>query len=309
MTEQEVLDPGVPIVDPHHHLWASASGVRYLLDEFVADLDSGHDIRATVYVEAAPTMYRRGGPDSLRALGEVEFANGIAAMSASGSFGPVRVAAAIVAHADLELEEAALRDVLDAYVAVAGERFRGIRQATFTSAVPALLRDPRFRRGFGLLVDRGLTFDAIVRPEEIPDVSDLAGAFPEAAIVLDHIGMPDGADVDLWRRSVRDLARHRNVSVKIGGLGMLRLGVPEGAHPGSAELAEIWGPYVEVALDEFGPSRCMFESNFPMDAATCDYRTLWNTFARLATGYSHDEKADVFGGTASRFYGLPIPRR
>jgi predicted TIM-barrel fold metal-dependent hydrolase len=316
--DTEIFGPGLPIIDTHHHLWnigewffsmPGTDGIRrysrYLFDEFLADLDTGHDVRATVYMEADPMrpMYRIDGPPALRPLGEVEFATGVAAMAASGAFGPTRVAAAIVAHTRLEEHEATVRQALDAYRRVADERFRGIRQPTISSAIPGLYRDPRFRRGFALLEEYGLTFDALVGGQELADVADLAGAFPGTTIVLDHAGSPAGIDHDAWLAGIRAVAAHPNVVIKLGGLGMEGLG--DGL-AGSEQLAVVWRPYLQACIEAFGTDRCMFESNFPMDSEVCGYRTLWNAFARLTAGASLSEQRDLFALTASRVYRIEI---
>src|SRR5438552_18742061 len=167
--KEEILEPDLPIVDPHHHLVDRANTGRYLLDELLADTASGHNIEATVYLEWL-SMYRAGGPVELRPVGEVEFANGVAAMAASGLYGKTRVCAGIVGHADLTLG-APVEKVLEAMIAAGGGRFRGIRfitashpdQAEWGSAVirPAsLLLDPRVREGSARPEPLALSFDA-----------------------------------------------------------------------------------------------------------------------------------------------------
>ncbi|CAA9543489.1 MAG: Purine/pyrimidine phosphoribosyl transferase, partial [uncultured Thermomicrobiales bacterium] len=98
---EEIIEPALPIVDPHHHLW-DRPGWRYLLDELLADLNSGHTIVATVFLQCR-AMHRADGPEALRPVGETEFVNGVAAMSASGGYGLTRVCAGIVGPADLRL--------------------------------------------------------------------------------------------------------------------------------------------------------------------------------------------------------------
>jgi predicted TIM-barrel fold metal-dependent hydrolase len=317
--QEEILEPDLPIVDPHHHLWEDARP-RYLLDELLADIGSGHDVRATVFIECG-AMYRADGPEALRPVGEVEFANGVAAMSASGCYGPARVCAGIVGHADLRLGEA-LEPVLDAMERAGGGRFRGIRQmATHDDQVrvhafPGLLLDTRFRDGFARLQRRGHRFEAWLYHSQLPELIDLMEAFPEARVVLNHIGGRIGvgtyaAQQDAvkaaWSRDVRALARYPGLHVKLGGLGMplCGFGFETRERPvSSAELAEAWRPWFETCIAAFGPDRCMFESNFPVDRVSCSYRTLWNAFKRIATGASVDEKAALFSDTAARFYDL-----
>jgi predicted TIM-barrel fold metal-dependent hydrolase len=319
---EEIIDPERPIVDPHHHLW-DRGGQRYLIEEFAADLASGHNIVATVYVEAR-SMYRAAGPDAFRPLGEVEFANGMAAMSASGGYGRAAICAGIVGHVDLLLGEAA-RDVLEAGMAAGGGRFRGIRHSSPWNADPevagiyaarpkGLLLDPTFRKGFGCLAPLGLSFDAWLFHPQIGELADLARAFPDTTIVLDHCGGPIGLGsyrrdevFPGWKKSIGDIATCRNVVVKLGGLGMRLLGHDFHARatpPSSDELAAAWRPWIETCIDAFGPDRAMFESNFPPDKGQCSYQVIFNTFKRLSAQYSEAEKTALFSGTAARIYRL-----
>ncbi|HEX2891218.1 amidohydrolase family protein [Vineibacter terrae] len=321
---EDILEPGLPIVDPHHHLW-ERPGWRYLLPELLADTGSGHNIVATVFVQCR-AMYRADGPAELKPLGETEFVNGVAAMSASGGYGATRVCAGIVGHADLALG-ARVQDVLEAHLRVAGDRFRGIRHIsawdTDTSVlnpnyqVPqGLMHSTAFREGFARLSKLGLSFDAWLYHPQIGELEALARAFPETAIVLDHVGGPlhigayAGKQAEVlarWRPAMQALAACPNVHVKLGGLGM-RIGgftFHEQAEPPSSEaLAAAWKPYVETCIEAFGASRCMFESNFPVDKGSYAYPEFWNACKRLAQGASAAEKADLFSGTATRFYRL-----
>ncbi|MDE2462553.1 MAG: amidohydrolase family protein [Alphaproteobacteria bacterium] len=344
---EPILEPELPIVDPHHHLWDRPAGVlrdlpplqhgfmdiirntpRYLFDELLKDLSSGHNIIATVYMECG-AMYRAEGPEALRCVGETEFVNGVAAMSASGLYGPVRACAGIVGHVDLRLAERA-EDVLRAHIAAGHGRFRGIRQSASWSADPAVLgplhgrvpaglyADQSFRSGFGLLHKLGLSFDAWFVEPQLPEVLDLARAFPETLIVIDHVGTPLGigtyagqreARFKDWQSGMRKLAACSNVHVKLGGLAMPFAGFAWSyAHrPASAqELADAWRPYIDECIQSFGPKRCMFESNFPVDAFSCDYATLWNALKLCAEAYTAEEKTALFSGTAKRVYRLEL---
>src|SRR5271156_6957649 len=235
LREEEVLDPSRRIVDPHHHLW-DRGGQRYLLDELTSDIASGHNVIATVYVEAR-SMYRAKGPEAFRPVGEVEFANGAAAMSASGGYGPAAICAGIVGHVNLLLGEGA-RAVLEAEIAAGQGRFRGIRHSSAWDADPdvagmyatrpkGLLLDAAFRKGFGCLAPLGLSFDAWLFQPQIGELTDLARAFPDTRIVLDHcgglvgIGIYAGRREELfpaWKASIREIAKCPNVVVKLGGL-------------------------------------------------------------------------------------------
>ena len=322
MTE-EILEPQLPIVDPHHHLWDHAQS-RYLLDELLADTGSGHHVTATVFVECM-SMYRADGPDAMKPVGETEFVNGVAAMSASGRYGATRVAAAIVGFADLTLGER-VGAVLDAHLA-ASPRFRGIRHAagwdasdevrnSHTKPPRGLFLESGFRRGFAELGRRGLSFEAWLYHPQLADLVGLAKAFPETTIVLDHFGGPLGigpyagkrAEIfQSWKSAIRSVADCPNVVAKLGGLVMPLngFGLHKRAAPvTSSELSDLTREWYLHTIDVFGPARCMFESNFPVDKVSCSYRVLWNSFKRIAAAFSSAEKATMFSGTATRVYRL-----
>jgi predicted TIM-barrel fold metal-dependent hydrolase len=322
---EEIIDPDLPIIDPHHHLW-DLPGSHYLLPEVLRDVSSGHNIVRTVFVECN-SMYRASGPLKLRSLGETEFVNGVAAMSASDRYGKVRIAAGIVGAVDLQ-SGAAVRSVLERHVAAAGARFRGIRVQSAWDPDPlfggpmdpkrqALLADRKFRQGFAQLAPMGLSFDAWCFHTQIADIDNLARAFPGTRIVLDHVASPLGVGpyasrreeiLAGWRSAMAGLRPHQNVYIKLGGLGMITFGSPhykQRPAATAAVLAAEWRPYIEYCIEQFGVQRCMFESNFPVDADTCDYRTLWNAFKHITLNYSAAEKAELYHDTARRAYRLP----
>jgi predicted TIM-barrel fold metal-dependent hydrolase len=321
---EPILDPELPIVDPHHHLWQRGDH-RYLLDELRADAESGHNILATVFLECR-SMYRADGPPQLRPVGETEFVAGIAAMSASGNYGKTRVAAGIVGAADLTLGDR-VEPVLLAHMRAGGGRFRGVRHSAGYDADPAignsrpemqphLYARPDFRAGLARLSALGLSFDAWLYHPQLADVIDLAHDFPATPIVMGHVGGVLGYGpyagrpteiLVAWKRSMAELAGCPNVVVKLGG--MVNRGAGFDFHaaakpPSSEAMAEIWRPYVEACIELFGAKRCMFESNFPVDKMAIGYVPLWNAFKRIAAGASHDEKQALFAGTAARFYRL-----
>ena len=324
---EDILDPDLPIVDPHHHLWERA-GNRYLLDEHLADVRTGHNIKATVFVECG-SFYRANAQASMAPVGEAEFANGVGAMTASGSYGPTLVCAGIVGTADISMGADAGR-VLDAHIAAAGERFRGIRMIVKWDAdeelnngryiIPrGLMQDADFRAGFALLAPRRLSFDAMVYHPQIPELAELARRFPDTTIVLNHIGgllartrtyrdhMEEATAH--WRAALVELGKCPNVFVKLGGLGMpyLGFGLERLEAPASSQrLAQLWGPLFDACIEAFGPSRCMFESNFPPDRDSVDYPVLWNVFKRVAAKYSASERQALFFGAAARAYRLDV---
>jgi len=322
---EEIIEPDLPIVDPHHHLVERPETGRYLLPELLADTSDGHNITATVYLEWL-SMYRAQGPVELRPVGEVEFANGVAAMAASGTYGRTQICAGIVGYADLTLG-APVEKVLQAMIQAGGGRFRGIRfitashpeQAAWGSAVirpEGLLMNPKLREGFARLAPLGLSFDAWMYYTQLSELVDLARAFPGTQIVLDHVGGAIGLGPHAgkrdevfvaWSRQLHELATCPNVSVKLGGLGMRMFGFTHHLGelpPSSEELAAAWRPYIETCIAAFGPERAMFESNFPVDKGSCSYRVLWNAFKRIAGGCSAAERAALFAGTATKLYRL-----
>lgn len=322
---EEVLDPDLPIIDPHHHLW-DFPGARYMFPDFLRDAMDGHAVLASVYVQCK-SMYRMGEPKTLRSLGETEFANGIGAQSASGLYGDLRACAGIVANCDLRLEESALIAVLEAHLAAARSRLRGIRQPSNwhpSPDVPAnivpppegLLAHPCFRRGVNLLGSMGLSLDIYCFHTQIREVTAMARACPGTSIILDHCGVPLGigpysgqreAVFQIWRTDLQELATCPNVMLKLGGLGMPTAGFSFESlktPATSAELAIAWRPYIESGIEAFGANRCMFESNFPVDKVSGSYRTFWNAFKRLAAGTSNSERQDLFAGTARRVYRI-----
>jgi predicted TIM-barrel fold metal-dependent hydrolase len=344
MPIEPILEPQLPIVDPHHHLWdrtmapplppeiakhpfmtVIALNPRYLFDEFRADLASGHNVRATVFVECT-SMYNADAPERLRPVGETEFVNGVAAMSASGVYGELRACAGIVSRADF-MQGDAVREVLEAHLAAAPHRFRGVRHSASFDADSGVLGplaryaaglyvSDAFRVGFKHLAQMGLSFDAWLLEPQLPDLIDLVRRFPDTTIVLDHVGTPLGLAsyagrqqerFGIWRERMTELSRFPNLNVKLGGLGMSFCNFESFMcePPATSEvLARHWRPYIETTIELFGANRCMFESNFPVDRGSCTYDVLWNAFKRIAASYSADEKRALFSGTAERVYRL-----
>ncbi|HWG03526.1 MAG TPA: amidohydrolase family protein [Beijerinckiaceae bacterium] len=324
-TQESPIEPDLAIIDPHHHL-RDRPGHLYLLPELLRDITRGHKIEATVAVECT-AMFRPDGPLELRPVGETEFLNGIAAMSASGQYGPTRVCAGFVSYADFGLGRSRVQAGLEAHMAAGNGRLRGIRNTvawdrfddiknTRGTNRPHALMDPAFREGFACLAPLNLSFDTWLYFTQLDEAFDLAAAFPQTTIIIDHCGGPVhigpyvGKHDEVfseWRTRLSDLARLPNVFLKIGGLGMITLGFGlnrEPARPSSERLAGLWRPYIETCIDLFGPNRCMFESNFPPDKKSCDYGILWNGFKRVASQYTAAEKASLFKDTASKVYRL-----
>ncbi len=315
------IEPDLEICDAHHHLW-DRDGSRYLVDEFLDDTN-GHRVTKSVYVECL-SRYRADGPETLRPVGETEFVHKITAGEPAQP-GATRVAAGIVGFADLALGSA-VRSVLKAHLEASG-RFRGVRHASawdasdkihnaHTNPSRNLLGESAFREGFACLGGLGLSFDAWVYFHQIPELADLAGAFPETPVILNHVGGPIGVGpyagqreevFETWRGHMAELAKRDNVAVKLGGLTMAASGF--GWHKretpaGSGDLAEAMAPYYQTCIEHFGAARCMFESNFPIDGTGGAYTTLWNAFKRVSDGYSPDERRALFHDTAAKIYRL-----
>ena len=324
LVTEEVLDPQQPIIDPHHHLWERDGG--YFLDELLVDITSGHDVRATVFLQCG-YGYRSDGPEALRPVGETAFVASLAREAAARGLRQ-QACAGIVGCADLTLG-AALAPVLQAHIEAGGGYFRGVRHisardeafhASLLGRPPAgLLQQPAFRQGLKQLHAAGLSFDAWLYHPQLDELTDLARALPELPIVLNHLGGPlavgpyhaQGARVHReWRKGIQTLASCPNVRLKLGGLAMAICGFDfhlRPVPPSSQELATAWAPYLQDAIELFGAERCMFESNFPVDKAMCSYVSLWNAYKLVTADASAAEKAALFHDTANQFYRLGLP--
>lgn len=322
-TVEAAIEPGLEIVDAHHHLWEADTGYgRYTLDDLRLDTDAGHNVVETVFIDCG-SGYRTDGPEHLRPIGETEYVAGCAGRSDRSAGAKIT---AIVGHADLTLGSA-VTEVLEAHVEAAGGRFKGIRHSGARlddAAVPTSRTQPPvnlyaqedFRAGARSLGAMGLSYEAWQYHPQLPMVAELARAVPELNIVVNHIGGPAGVGSYAGRRSevledvrrdLAPLAELDNVYVKLGGIGMSRYGtdwLPVGRPPTSDEVAGEWGDILKWCIEAFGPARSMFESNYPVDGETTAYGVLWNAFKKVSTGYSETERADLFAGTARRFYRL-----
>jgi L-fuconolactonase len=325
--QEQAIEPDLPIVDPHHHMWDRPHN-RYLSEDLLADVNTGHNIVATCFEECRE-MYRAEGPQELKSLGETEFVTGIAAMSASGKYGKTRCIAGIIGNVDLRIGGRAA-DILGHHVTISGGRFKGIRNGATWHADPSLeiycsgapeglYRDRKFREGFAALAALGLSFDAWLFQTQLDDVADLARAFPQAAIVLNHVGGPLAIGpyagkreeaFAIWKQGIEKVAAASpSTYVKLGGLGMKISGFTffeNELPPSSQDLEQAWRPYIETGIAAFGPERSMFESNFPVDKGMCSYPVMWNAFKRIAAGCSAHEKTALFSGAATNAYRLAI---
>ena len=327
LTTEPVLEPEIPICDPHHHFWdfrtERVPHQRYLLHELADDINSVTNVRSTVFVEAR-SMYRASGPEEMRPVGEVEFVQGLAAASATGLYGPGQAAAAIIGHANLNLGDG-VKPVLEALQAASSNRFRGIRHSvtwddspeivnTALHRAPGQLGTAQFRAGAKVLSDMGMSLEGWMYFHQMPDLADFAKALPDLTIILNHIGglmrigPYAGRDEEVlaqWRRGIDAVAECPNVSMKLGGMGMPANGFDWHTRDtpiGSEELAESMASFMNYCIEKFGPNRCMFESNFPVDKVSYSYNVMYNAFKRLSKGYSASERADMFHDTAVRVY-------
>jgi len=331
LTTEPTLEPELPICDPHHHFWdfrtARVPYQRYLLHELAADIHSGHHVRSTVFIEAR-AMYRADGPEEMRPVGEVEFVQGLAAAGASGLYGPGRAAAAIVGHANLNLG-ARVAPVLEALQVASPNRFRGIRHSVTWDPHPEVentaahnmkgqLASDQFRAGARVLAQMGLSLEGWLYFPQLPELADFAKAVPDLPIILNHIGglirvgpyaNRDDEVLATWRRGIAAVAECPNVVMKLGGIGMPRTGFDWHTRDkpiGSEELAEAMAPWMTYCIEQFGPNRCMFESNFPVDKVSYSYNVLYNAFKQLSKDYSAAERAAMFHDTAARVYRIDV---
>jgi L-fuconolactonase len=326
LTPEPTLEPELPICDPHHHLWEFRPEPmhyqRYLLPDLAEDLHSGHNVRATVFIEVK-ARYRPDGPEEMRPVGEVAFVEGLATESARGTYGRTRVAAAIIGYADLKLG-ARVAPVLEAMQAVSPTRFRGVRHSTGWDPSPELvnrdiegvLSSAQYRAGARVLAGMGLCLENSLYHPQLAELAAFARAVPDLTIILNHIGglvrvgayaHRDDEVLPAWRQGIADVAACPNVIIKLGGVGQHRFGFDWHARAkpiGSAELAAALSPLMQYCIEQFGPDRCMFESNFPVDKVSYSYNVVYNAFKRLSTGYSAAERAAMFHDTAVRVYRI-----
>jgi L-fuconolactonase len=321
---EDVLEPERPIIDPHHHLWRRPDFGSYELEDLWRDTSSGHRIEKTVFIECR-AFYRDNGPEHLRSVGETEAIAEIARESARSAAGRA-VLSGIVAHTDLTRIDT-LHDTLDAHERASHGLLRGIRHAGARDPHPEALSIPGrglegqydredFREGVRMLGQRRLSYDTWHYHHQNQAFAALARAVPETTIILDHFGTPLGvgrfaeqreAIFKEWQRDIADIARCPNVFAKLGGLAMPDngFGWDKRDRPASSdEFVAAQRRYYLHAIECFGPERCMFESNFPVDKRSIGYRVLWNALKKIASGFSESEKQAMFHGTAARVYRL-----
>ena len=328
-TTEEIIEPELPICDPHHHFWdkrTERAFPKYQLDELMADITSGHNVRSTVFIEARSMYAANLSPDD-RPIGEVDYVQGFAAASASGIYGDSRAAASIIGHANLNMGEK-VRPLLER-LALASDRFKGIRHSVTWDPHPEVentalhkresqLVSKDFQAGAKVLSDMGMSFEAWLYFHQLPELLEFAKAVPDLKIILNHIGglVMDGPYSDkkdevisIWREGIASVAECPNVVVKLGGIGMPRTGFDwhERKVPiGSEELADSIAPFFDYCIEHFGTDRSMFESNFPVDKVSFSYPVLYNAFKRYSKEFSGSERAAMFHDNAVDVYKISI---
>ena len=318
--EEEIVEPDLPLVDAHHHLWVRGDE-PYLLREYVEDLNTGHNVVATVFAECH-SMYRQHGPAALRPVGESEFVAGMAAMSDSGVFGPTKICRAMIGSIDVRLG-ADVEPVVEAHETASGGRFRGVRvSAAYHEGVyspcddPNLLADDEVRKAIGVLQDRGHVLDVWVYHSQLEELAELAAAFDDLPIIANHTGVPvlggpyrgrlDAAFQE-WHEGMAVLAARPNVVMKLGGLPLrAKDSSTEGAPATSDDIVRAWERWIDASVELFGPDRCFFETNFPVHKKWCSYPVLWNAFKKLSANYSPDERTALLSATAARVYSVDL---
>ncbi len=318
---EEVLEPELPIIDPHHHLWVR-NGYTYLMPELAADLASGHNIVATVFAECH-SMYRLFGPEEERSLGETEFVRGQAAMSASGEFGNSRACDVMFGNIDLTLG-ASVEPLLEQHIEASGGRFRGVRLSSGwheddrinnVANSAGVLLDPRVGEAVDVINDMGLSLDCWLYHTQLDEFAQLMDAHPGLISILNHVGSPilggpyrdrTNEVYEQWRAGIVQLSKRENVYIKLGAMP-IRMPSYDGdrtSPPGSLEVADAWRPWIEPCIEYFGTGRSMYESNFPVQKRWCSYQVCWNAFKRISVGASLSEKTDLFAGAAARAYRM-----
>jgi predicted TIM-barrel fold metal-dependent hydrolase len=315
---EDIIEPELPILDPHHHMWPQGQGLPYTRDDLHRDADAGHNIVKTIFMECG-SAYNRDAPEHLRSLGETTY---IADQAFSD---PNPLIAGIISSIDLRRDD---RDeLIDAHLAASRELFRGVRDALARASHPEammipgtcpenLYLDPSFRRGVARLGERGFTYDSWHYHHQNSEFLELARATPGTTMVLDHFGTPVGVGpyasqreeiFAQWKKDIAEIAKCPNVVAKIGGLAMPDNGF--GWHTAdrpatSDEFIAQQSRYYLHAIECFSPARCMLESNFPVDRLSLSYGVLWNAYKKMTVHFSASERADLFYGTAARTYNV-----
>lgn len=322
---EDIFEPDLPIIDAHHHIW-DRPGEQYLLDDFAADIASGHRIVGSVFMQCG-FGYASDGPPERRPVGETRRMVELLAQREAGTGRPAGICQGLVGYVDLRLGDRAVA-VLEAHLEAGKGRFKGIRQSSAsdgailstmtTTPPPGLLADAGFRRGYRCLSALGLTYGAWMYHPQIHELIDLVTALPDVRVVLNHLGGPIGIGpyrgkqrgvFERWKAVMIRLAERPNVFIKLGGMARPVVGCEFGAAPlppSSSEMVTAWRPYIETCIEAFGPDRAMFESNFPVDKGECSFHVLWNAYKQMTSGATRREREELVAGSARDFYRLDV---
>lgn len=297
----------IPFVDAHVHLW-DLSRIRYpwlsppfrddgpngsveliarnyLLDDYLSDAQ-GWDVRGMVHVDA--------GADASAALDETRWLQAMADKRGMPN--------AIIAFA--ALDDPNVETLLEAHAA--HPNVRGIRHIVNWHKDPKrsytrrdVTTDPQWARGFAALGKYRLSFDLQAYPSQFAGLASLIAHHPEIPVVINHAGMPvdtDEAGKALWRSGMRALAASPHVAVKLSGVGFIYR---------NWTVDQI-RPYLLEAIDIFGPNRCLFASDFPTDKLFGSFDKHLDAYSKIVSGFSQDERRDLFGRNAARIYRMNI---
>lgn len=317
---EEVLFPHLPIIDPHVHMW-DKSGFDYFAPELLADVLDGHNVEKTIYVECH-MGYNSDPREEFQSVGETAYVLDQLSKAPKTNHD---LAAGILGRANLMLG-ARVRPVLQAHIALAGKRFRGLRAHVAFHSHPEvrypdlprypktdIMRTEEFLAGACAVHELGLALDIFALHTQIDDIVGLAKKLPEMPILIDHCGGPIGdgpyalereRTFAEWSAALRRAAEAPNLHIKLCGLGMARLGFKGPPATTSDELVAKWKPYVRACVDAFGPDRSIFASNFPVDRAAGSYRVVVNAYKKMLSDLPESDLAAIFKENARRFYKL-----
>tara|TARA_B100001142_G_scaffold213228_1_gene211339 strand:+ start:1885 stop:2913 length:1029 start_codon:yes stop_codon:yes gene_type:complete len=325
--KEEIINPELPIIDPHHHLWNGdnqlASSFPYLIDNLSEDTNSGHNIVGTIFMECAQGYYHEG-EDKYKPIGETEYVMKVIKDSKKTSNSANIIG--IISFADLMLGSE-VKDVLNQHILIGEGLFKGIRHAagwdqsneihnSHSNPIKNIYYDPSFRKGAEELIKLNLTFDAWHYHNQISDLSIFAKDYPELTIIHDHFGGPLGVGpyqgkkqeiFKKWKDDISQLSENKNVHSKLGGLAMPVNGWnfhKQDKPATSDQIIEMHYDYYLHAIECFGVDRCMFESNFPVDRRSISYHVLWNAFKKMVSNYSNEDKNKLFFQNAKDIYGV-----
>ena len=325
--KEEIINPELPIIDPHHHLWNGdnqlAGSFPYLIENLNEDTFSGHNIVGTIFMECAQGYYL-DGEEKYKPVGETEFV--INLIKDSEKLSKSTNIMGIIGFADLMLGHE-VKDVLNTHLSKGEGLFRGIRHAagwdknneihnSHSNPIENIYHNKSFMKGAEELINLKLTFDAWHYHHQINDLSIFAKKYPELTIIHDHFGGPlgvgpyEGKKEEIfkkWKDDISLLSESKNVFAKLGGLAMPVNGWnfhKQNKPASSDQIVDMHHEYYLHTINCFGVERCMFESNFPVDRRSVSYHVIWNAFKKMVLGYSDEDKNKLFFKNAKDVYGV-----